>query len=109
MQNPLNDPEPEPEALHRDAATAVIEAGAITIRVPLANLQAIMDGGFACAAYDRRYKVTDVEGFAKEVADELNKEDEEGTTPIHRLFDASINAALDSGAQHVEEHPEQEI
>lgn len=95
--------------LDKDAATAIIEAGAIVIRVPIANLQAIMDGGFACAAYSQRYRVTDGPGFAKEIADALNDEDEEGSTPIHKLFDAAINAALDSGAQHADEHPEQEI
>lgn len=107
MQNPLNDP--EPEAIDRDAAQAVIEDGAIVIRVPIANLQAIMDGGFACAAYDKRYRVTDPEGFAKEIADALNDEDEEGSTPVHKLFDAAINEALNQGAQHADEHPIQEF
>jgi hypothetical protein len=107
MQNPLNDP--EPEALHRDAAKAVIEDGAIVIRVPIANLQAIMDGGFACAAYDKRYQVTNPEGFAVEIAHELNNEDEEGSTPIHKLFDAAINEALNQGAQYADEHPQQEF
>ena len=92
-----------------DSAKAVIEDGAIVTHVPLENLQAVMDGGFACNAYDRRYTVTDTAGFGKEIADELDREDEEGTTPIHRLFDAAINAAVNSGAQHVEEYPEQEI
>ncbi len=107
MQNPLNDP--EPEALHRDAAKAIIEDGAIVIRVPIANLQAIMDGGFACAAYDQRYKVTDGPGFAKEIASALNDEDDVGSTPIHKLFDAAINEALNQGAQHAEPHEIQEF
>lgn len=105
MQNPLNDPEPEP--LHRDAAKAVIEDGAIVIRVPLANLQAIMDGGYACAAYDKRWKVRNPDLFAKEICTELNAEDDEGSTAVHKLFDKGITEAIEQGAQWVEEHETQ--
>lgn len=92
-----------------DSANAIIEDGAIVIRVPLDNLQAIMDGGYVCNAYPERYKVTDTEGFAKEVVRELNDEDEEGTTPVHKLFDAAINEALNQGAQHAEPHEDQNV
>jgi hypothetical protein len=90
-------------------AKAIIEDGSIVIRLPIANLQMVMDGGFACNAYDKRYRVTDPEGFAKEIASELNDEDEEGSTPIHKLLDAAINEALNQGAQHADEHPQQEF
>lgn len=93
----------------KDSATAIIEDGAIVIRVQISALQSIMDGGFACAAYDKRYRVTDPEGFAKEIARELNNEDEEGSTPVHKLFDDAINEALNQGAQHADEHPVQEF
>lgn len=92
-----------------DAARAIIEDGAIVIRMPIANLQAIMDGGFACAAYDQRYRVTNTDGFAKEISYALNDEDEEGSTPVHKLFDAAINEALNQGAQHAEPHPDQDV
>lgn len=93
----------------KDSATAIIEDGAIVIRVQISALQMIMDGGFACNAYDKRYRVTDPEGFAKEIAGALNDEDEEGSTPVHKLFDAAINEALNQGAQHADEHPQQEF
>lgn len=93
----------------KDSATAIIEDGAIVIRVQISALQSIMDGGFACEAYDKRYRVTDPEGFAKEIARELNNEDEEGSTPVHKLFDDAINEALNQGAQHADEHPVQEF
>jgi len=38
----------------------------------------------------------------------LNAEDEQGSTIIHRLFDSAINAALEGGAEGIEEHPVQE-
>lgn len=90
-------------------AKAIIEGGAIVIRVPIANLQAIMDGGFACAAYAQRWKVRNPDLFAKEIADELNDEDEEGSTAVHKLFDSAINQAIERGAQWVEEHETKEF
>lgn len=92
-----------------EAAKAVVRDGAIMIRLPLANLQSIMDGGFLCLAYDKRYRILDAEGAAKEICAALNDGDEEGTTPIHRLFDAAINEALNQGAQFIDEHPTQEV
>lgn len=96
-------------ALDKDAATAVIDDGNIVIRLPLANLQTIMDGGFACNAYEARYKVLDQAGAGKDICSALNDEDEDGTTPIHRLFDAAINEALNQGSEFFEEHEDQEI
>lgn len=93
--------------LERDAAKAVIESGNIVIRVPIANLQTIMDGGFGSGAYERRYRVLDAEKFAKEIADQLNDEAEDGTTAVHTMFDKAINEAIERGAQHADEHPEQ--
>lgn len=88
-------------------ATAIIEYGSIVIRVDIATIQTVMDGGYSCNAYPERYKVTDTAAFAKEIVRELNSEDEEGTTPIHKLFDAAINEAINQGAQHVELHENQ--
>lgn len=93
----------------KDDAQAVIKDGCIVIRVRIANLQAIMDGGYACNAYTTRWKVTDTVGFAKEISSELNDEDEEGTTMIHRMFDRAILQAIERGAQHVDEHETQEF
>lgn len=91
------------------SAEAIIESGCIVIRVPIANLQAVMDGGFACLAYAKRYKVLDAPKAASDICAALNDEDEEGTTPIHHLFDAAINDAINNGSEWFDEHEEQEI
>lgn len=92
-----------------NSAKAIIEDGDIVIRVPLANLQFVLDGGFACAVYDRRYKITNIDGAAKDICNALNDEDEEGTTPVHKLLDAAINATMNQGSEWFEEHEDQEI
>ena len=93
----------------QDSGKAVIEDGAIVIRVQIAALQTIMDGGFSCGAYPERSKVTNSEGFAKEIAAELNDEDEDGSTMIHKMFDKAINQAIEQGAQNAERHEIQEF
>lgn len=56
-----------------------------------------------------RYKVIDPAAFAKELARELNDEDDDGTTRIHRMLDKAIEGAIDQGAEGIEEHEDQEI
>lgn len=90
-------------------AEAVIEDGCIVIRVAIANLQIAIDGGFACGAISERLEVLDDAAFAKDVANELNREEEDGTTPIHRLLDRAVNAAAESGSEWVRRHDEQEF
>lgn len=95
--------------MDKPSAEAFVEDGAIVIRVPLNNLPQILDGGFMCNAYEKRYRVTDAQQLTEEVISELNREDEEGTTPIHRLFDKAISDAIDGGSLGVEEHEDQEL
>lgn len=89
-------------------AEAHIEGDAILIRLPLENLQAVAEGGWASGALDMRWQITDPAVFAKELCGELNREEEDGTTPIHRLFDRAIDKAAENGAEGIEEHPEQD-
>jgi hypothetical protein len=87
---------------------AVIEDGVIIIRLPVANLPAVVEGSWASGAMDVRYKVTVPEDFAKDLVRELNEENEIGTTPIHKMFDAAIDKAIEWGAEGIEEHEDQE-
>jgi ribosomal protein S3 len=88
---------------------AVVRKGNIVIEVPVAALQAIVDGAFCLNGISHRMKVTDAKLFAREITRELNRGDEQGTTPVHRCFDAAIQEAFEQGAEGVEEHPNQEI
>lgn len=88
---------------------AVIEKGNIVIRVPVDALQAVIDGAFALNGIDTRYKITDKKMFAREVVRELNSEDEQGSTPFHKMFDEAMCEAIGQGAEGVEEHPDQDF
>ena len=88
---------------------AAIEKGEIVIRVPVAYLQVIADGAYALNGLSQRWKITDTKAFAREVVRSINHEDEQGTTPFHKMFDAAMEHAIEYGAEGVEEHPEQDI
>ncbi|MDE1902140.1 MAG: hypothetical protein KGI37_10965, partial [Alphaproteobacteria bacterium] len=86
---------------------AIIEDGAIVIRVPLDALPMVLEGAWAMRKFDTRYKITDADEFAKELTRALNREDEQGTTAIHELFDQAILNCLESGAFGIDEHEQQ--
>lgn len=48
-------------------------------------------------------KVINAEQFAKDVASELQVEDEVGTTDLHRLFDGAMANAVNNGSDAVED------
>ena len=75
------------------AAEAIIEDGAIVIRVPIAHLPQVLEvleGGWLCGSYDTRWRLTDIQAFAKDFVSEINREDELGSTRIHKMFDAAM-------------------
>jgi hypothetical protein len=47
------------------------------------------------------YTITDNDGFAKDILNELEIEDEEGTTLVHTLFDKVANEAVEHGSYNV--------
>lgn len=91
-----------------DGARAVIEDGHIVIRVAVDALPAIVEGAWAAGGLAARLKVTDAAALAREIAHELNREDEDGTTLIHKMFDAAIDEAANQGAEGIAEHEEQD-
>jgi hypothetical protein len=87
---------------------AVIERGAIVIRVPLATLPMVVEGAWATGNLTPRYKITDADAFARDLVNELNGESEDGTTRVHSMFDKAIDEAINQGAFGIEEHEKQE-
>lgn len=86
---------------------AEILDGVITIRIPVENLTPIIEGAWATGNLMGRLRLTNSSEFALDLLRELNRESEDGSTPIHRLFDKCIYEAVDQGAQGIEFHPTQ--
>ena len=92
-----------------DTLTVALDSEAIVIRLPLSVLPAALEGAWAASGIDLHFRVTDVGKFAPEVVRALEEEEEDGTTPVHRLFDAAFNAAIEQGAEGVEEVDENDV
>jgi hypothetical protein len=88
-------------------AQAKIENRAIVIRLPIKSLPTVVEGAWATNVMDVRYMVIDPEMFAQDLVRELNDEDENGATRIHKMFDRAIEVAIEQGAEGVEIHEDQ--
>lgn len=82
--------------------------GVIFLRMPIENIPAVVEGAWASGAVKSRFKVIDANAFAQELCRILNEESEDGTTLVHKMFDAAINRAIEYGAEGIELHERQE-
>lgn len=102
--SPVPEGEPHPEAAHLEC---VAEGGVISMRIGVKTLAHATE---ICpelwdAEKDRgSYKVIDPEVFAKEVADKINDEDEQGNTLLTRMLDKAIADAINWGCEGIEEN-----
>lgn len=93
---------------YKNSGKARIFQNKIVIEVAIPALPTIVEGQWAAGYSEVRYVVTDPKEFATWLVAELNRESEDGTTPIHLLFDKCILEAIEQGAFGIDEHEEQE-
>lgn len=84
---------------------AKIEGDEIVIRIKIDALPVAMAG----SPLGLDWHVTDAAEFAKEFVHELNNEQEDGTTPLHVVFDKAMSSAIDNGCDGIEEGPDKEF
>jgi hypothetical protein len=80
---------------------AVIEGDSIVIRVPIDALQFVLDGSDPYHDIADRYSVTKKKVFAKEICRSINREDERGDSPFHKMFDAAMEHAISNGCEGI--------
>lgn len=78
-----------------------IEADQIVIRIPILAVPHAASVAFDEAYGEHNYSVTDAAKFAGEMVTELGREEEDGTTLIHRMLDKAVIRALEAGAEGV--------
>lgn len=87
---------------------ATIEGEEIVIRVPFTGLVNGLDYQESAerAPGEKRTRIVNLAEFARDVVNELNSEDGQGIapgdTPVHRLLDDAIRAAIENGSLTVE-------
>lgn len=82
-----------------DGEAAIVD-GYIVIRITVSNLKNIIENG---PNWPFEYIVTDVNLAAKSIVNALNVEEENGTTPIHRMIDYAAEYALEQGYEGFDE------
>ena len=87
---------------------AIIKNGNIVISVPLKYLPQVVEGAWLLGALPARQYITDINEFSEELVSALNREDEQGTTLVHKMFDIAIYDCLESGAFGIEDHKDQQ-
>ena len=86
---------------------AFIERGTLVIRLPIKNLPVVLQATPGVGEGQPWYRVTDAEAFAKDLMHELNREDDIGSTRVHRMLDEAILEAIEQGAEGIEDAPMQ--
>jgi hypothetical protein len=76
-----------------------VEGGRLVISIDVALLAFAVQNG---PKWPGDYHVPDVAEFAKEMARQLQKEEEDGTTIVHRMFDTAADEILEWGGDGVE-------
>lgn len=72
----------------------------LTISIGVATLAYAVQQG---DVWEGMPKIVDADVFARDVKDELEREDEEGTNPVHELLDAAAVRAVGEGSLGVAE------
>lgn len=97
-------------ALETTGSKAVVRSGQIVISIDVDALPLILSGSISSGeVLHHPCKVVDPEAFAKEVCRALNRESENGTTPVHIMFDKAFEHAIEYGAEGVDECTEEEF
>ncbi len=85
---------------------ANIEGKEIVIRVKISALKTAFEAHPNGLAED--YRLTSLKTVADSLVRRLNDEEEDGTTPVHRLFDAAFEEALEQGDEGFAERAKSE-
>ena len=76
--------------------TVKLNKKGITINLPLSILKIAAEHSEYFG--EQELRICDEEEFAKDVLYELLREEEDGSTPVIRMFDAAFEAAADQGS-----------
>ncbi len=82
--------------MNQDLAVEIVD-GVLTISIGVDTLVKAVDLG------DDSIVVIDPHAFAADILSVLNDEAEDGTTPVHLLFDAAAQRAVEDGSIAVSE------
>lgn len=77
-----------------------IEDGRLVIAIGIDALMTAIDTG-PHSPGELGYRILDVNGFAADIAHALEREEDDGTTQVHRMLDKATEDAIEDGSSHV--------
>lgn len=82
-----------------------VKNGVLSISIGVSTLAFSLEHGNDFLTYDAeaKWKVNSDGAFAVDVKRELEREQEDGTTPVHLLLDEAMNSAIEQGSAYVDE------
>jgi len=88
-----------------------VKNGVLSISIGVSTLAFSLEHGNDFLTYDAdpKWKVTSDGAFAVDVKRELEREQEDGTTPVHLLLDGAMQSAIEQGSAYVDETEEAKI
>ncbi|MBY2992477.1 hypothetical protein HF272_13665 [Rhizobium leguminosarum] len=83
--------------------SVIVEDNQVKISIGLGLLAFAVQSAPSYAGWPDDWYIDDIRKFGKEFASALQREEEDGTTPIHRMFDKVALELLEQGPECVEE------
>ena len=85
-----------------DQLKIVVEDGLLSISIGVDLLAFAINH---CSPEFDSLEITDTTNFAKDIVTVLQYEAEDGTTPVHRMFDQAAEKAANDGSEYVADAP----
>ena len=82
----------------------VIRVGISTLCKAVRQCPSISDAVMEADCDESVVEITDETVFAQAICDALEDEEEDGSTPVHRLLDAAADSAIEQGCEGIEFH-----
>lgn len=81
-----------------------VKDGALVITMPVELLcHAVQFGNdWPCNEHGPTARINNAEGFAHDIVRALEREEEDGTTLVHRMFDKAAIEAIEQGAESID-------
>lgn len=100
MADEVKDPDDEPLKVEVIGGRLVISIGVRCLAHAIEFAPALTRYNESADEFEHP-KVTDPLAFAHEIDAELSKEEEDGTTVVHRMLDKAAQSAIENGAEGI--------
>lgn len=85
-----------------DLVSCEIDGRAVVIKIPIPYIKHIAETMNEDPTFGTQLKVLDPERFAADILSEFKREEEDGSTSVHRMLESAITSAIEWGSEAIE-------